>query len=96
MQRKTFELLDFSAYVLKIHEHESISTSTAGGGVTSDKYKNIDSELLKEASLFALSAKYQQQLQKDMFALFEALHEPRESYQKFSVNKTIFHPPDDA
>ena len=90
-QRAVFELLDFSRHVLSIHSHEEkMKDFTGGAGAVT-----VDQSLLQETNSFLASAKTQQLLQAEVFALLEALHSSKPSYTKPSVNSAVFHPPAD-
>jgi cytoplasmic FMR1 interacting protein len=86
-QRSTFELMDFSYYVLKVAHYDDKSQYTA-------QQAQIDvTSLLKDTKSFVSTAATQQKLQTELFAFFEAQYEVRESYKKNAVSKMIYHPP---
>ena len=67
-------------YLLHIHVHHSAK---------------VDQSLIQETTCFVGAAQTQQLLQKQLFAVFEALHKTRDSYTKYSSSTARFHPPAD-
>eukprot|EP01038_Epipyxis_sp_PR26KG_P007795 gene7795-10589_t len=86
-QKPIFELLDFSSYILRMHDYEQISPHALP-----EKISN-DSSLVKDTKAFIGFASTQKKLQLQLFALFESQYKPRQSYQKLAVNRMTFHPP---
>src|SRR4051812_21308030 len=91
-QRSTFELMDFSTYVLKVASYDVKSQYNAQQAQQSS---GIDATLVRDTDNFVATATTQQKLQLEIFAYFEAQYAVRESYKRNAVNKVINHPPVD-
>ena len=98
-QRATFEVLDFSNYVLQMDAHETrmkAGTAAAEAAQLAAAAAKVDQSLVQETNCFLASAKTQQLLQLQLFALFEVLHKTRDSYTKHSTSTVKYHPPAEA
>lgn len=109
-QKSSLELYDFSKCVFKADDYAQLvrhvgdsEKKVAGKGGVGDEggVGGIDSRspskpLTTAAAAFLESYKDQQRLEGELFALFEAQHEPRKSYIGASVGRLSFHPPKES